>query len=350
MHILVTGTYDAGYNRTMILLNGLKQLKDVQVTEYPLKSLRNLSGKPLKDIAQGIDYIYFPPFTHQSVKKIKKILPDIPVIFDPLISKYLTKITDYQQVSKYSPRALKNYLKDKIPLQASDIVIADTQENKKYYASKFNIEAQKIFVLPIGVDTSVFYPTTSPGHPDKFRVGFYGGFIPLQGVRKIVECAYELRTHEDISFHLAGSGFESGMIGEYVKELNINNIEFTGWIDYPELPSLINSFDICLGIFGDTPKADMVIPNKIYHYAAQKKCIITKDTPAIHELFEDKKNIALSSNRPEEMAEHILSLKKNTKLRDTIAENGYQLITGNYSHILIAQQLVDYLSGYRQLN
>ncbi len=344
MNILVTGTYDVGYNRTMLLLKGLRQQKDVIVTEYPLKSLRNLSKNDFKEIASGIDYIYFPPFTHQSVKKIKKFLPDKPVIFDPLISKYLTKITDYQQVSKYSPRALKNYLKDKIPLRVSDIVIADTEENKKYYASKFHIDPQKIFVLPIGVDTSIFFPEQVKEKSAYFRVGFYGGFIPLQGVRKIVDTAYVLRNQEDIKFHLAGSGFESGMIGEYVKELKLNNIEFTGWMDYQKLPALINSYDICLGIFGDTPKTNMVIPNKIFHYAAIKKCIITKDTPAIHEIFEDRKNIMLTSNHPEEIADTILEVKKNQELRNNIANNAFQLITGKFSHIHIAEKLTDYLS------
>jgi len=59
-------------------------------------------------------------------------------------------------------------------------------------------------VLPIGVDVTQFKPVNRSTKPI-FSVGFYGGFIPLQGVIHIVEAAQILQTETDIQFNLIGT-------------------------------------------------------------------------------------------------------------------------------------------------
>jgi len=344
MKILVTGNYDPEYNRTQILLKGLKNNSNVEVTEFPITSFKNFDKTEFKKLAQQTDIIYLPPFTHESVNKIKK-LTDKPIVFDPLVSKYLTKVFDYQQISKYSPRAYKNYLKDKIPLHKCDLIIADTEAHKNYFAKKFKIDTNKIKVLPIGADITQFKPTNHTANTT-FNVGFYGGFIPLQGTTHIIEAAQILQTETDIEFNLIGTGFEWKKAKTLAKKLNLSNINFLGWVAYNELSSKINDFDICLGIFGDTPKTDLVIPNKIYHYAALKKCIITKETPAIKELFTNQDNIILTDNNPKAIAEQILILKNNRDFTNKIAAASHKLITEKYNENKIAQQFINLLNDY----
>lgn len=346
MKILVTGKYDSSYNRTHILLQGLRNNTEVEITEHPIADFKTLDTTQFKKLAADADFIYLPPFTHESVKPIKK-LTNTPIIFDPLISKYLTKVFDYQQISKYSPRAYKNYLKDKYSLQKSNLIIADTAEHKKYFVKTFNISPSKIVVVQVGVDTAQFYPRNKPASRN-FEVGFYGGFIPLQGVTHIIEAAQILQNETDIQFKLIGTGFEWEKMKKLVQQLHLKNVHFLGWLDYPELPQKLNALDICLGIFGDTPKADMVIPNKIYHYAALKKSIITKETPAIKEIFTHQKDIVLTSNDPKAIAEQILHLKNNKDYSNKIATAGYDLITTEYNSAKMAEKLVAYLKDYNK--
>jgi glycosyltransferase involved in cell wall biosynthesis len=346
MKILVTGNYDPTYNRTQILLKGLRNHPEVELLEYPIVSIKRIDKIKFKELAATADFIYLPPFTHESVKKIKN-LTDKPLIFDPLISKYLTKVFDYQQVSRYSPRAYKNYLKDKLPLQKANLIIADTNEHKKYFAKTFKIPLDKIKVLPIGADVIQFHPKAITSN-NTFKIGFYGGFIPLQGVTHIIETAEILKNEKDIEFHLIGTGFELEKIKNLVKKLQLKNVNFSGWIEYDKLPDAINDFDICLGIFGDTPKADLVIPNKIYHYAALKKCIITKETLAIKEVFTNQKNIILSSNSPKDIATQILTLKKNSSLTSSIADGAFKLINDSYDSNKIADQFISILKNFKQ--
>ena len=180
-----------------------------------------------------------------------------------------------------------------------------------------------------------------------FEVGFYGGFIPLQGVSHIVEAAQILQNEKDIHFNLIGTGFELEKIKLLVQKKKLKNISFLGWIEYDQLPSKINAFDICLGIFGDTPKADLVIPNKVYHYAALQKCVVTKETPAIKEVFTDKKNIILTDNNPKAIAEKILFLKTNKPLADKLACAAHNLIQQEYNENKIAERFIEFLKKFK---
>ena len=339
MKILVTGNYDPAYNRTKILINGLKSIAEIEVVEFPIPKIKNLNKRYFKELAAQADCIYLPPFTHESVKPLSK-LSNKPLIFDPLISKYLTKVFDYKQVSKYSPRAFKNYLKDKIPLHSCDLILADTAAHKKYFVDKFKVDASKVKVLPIGADVEVF-KSKEKIQNTIFNVGFYGGFIPLQGTTNILDAAAILSEHQDVVFNLIGTGFEWDKMQQKALDLGLKNVNFLGWVAYDDLPSKINDFDVCLGIFGDTPKADIVIPNKIYHYAAIGKSIITKDTVAIREIFSPDSNILLCDSTGASIAEKILLLKSDDTKRRELEKASHELVSAQYSAEKIAQIFLD---------
>ncbi len=226
------------------------------------------------------------------------------------------------------------------------IIVLNNSWHKNYFTTTFKIDPNKIKVLPIGADVTQFKPSNRPNN-QVFNVGFYGGFIPLQGTKHIIEAAQILQSETDIQFNLIGTGFEWEKMKRKTTELGLTNINFLGWVAYEDLSAKINEFDICLGIFGDTPKADLVIPNKIYHYSALKKCIITKNTPAIKELFTNQDNIVLTDNNAQAIAEQILTLKSNADFTDKIATAGHQLITKSYNQQQIAEQFIYILETYK---
>ena len=97
--------------------------------------------------------------------------------------------------------------------------------------------------------------------------------------------------------------------------------------------------DICLGIFGDTHKAQRGIPIKVYEALAMKKPVITGDSPAAREVFQPKVNAVLCPMaNPEALAESILLLKKDKKLRQKIAEQGFRFYHHLFSSRIIAEE------------
>lgn len=340
MKILVAGDFEPDYNRTKIILDGLRAIPAVSLSFYNYKEKSKWNFAALRNACKEADVIFLPAFTHQDVAAIK-ILSGKPILFDPLISRYLSKVFDYKKVSRFSPRALKNYLKDRISMQLADLVICDTSCHRDYYHRTFHIPLHKLHVVPVGVNTDEFPPAPALGERDTFVVGFYGGFIPLQGTRMIVETARLLREHADIHFRLIGNGFEYKVIQQSVQSYQLGNITLPGWVAYDQLAVEMNNFDVCLGIFGETLKADLVIPNKIFHYAALEKAIISKASPAIREIFEDGKDILLTENTAAAIAEKILLLKNNRSLRAKLAQGAYETIRTKYNHRAIGQRVYE---------
>ena len=342
MTILFTGKTDFKYNRVRILLMGLEKCSHIQVLIYPFKNRNDFDVTAFKTLEEKADYIYIPPFRHRDVSFIKS-LSKKPVIFDPLISKYLTKAIDYGHFWK----APFKYFLDKKPFTLADILLTDTLAHKEYFIKKFKLKPAKVHVLPIGVDTSKFYASADNLSKTKntFRVGFYGSFVPLQGVSKIIEAAKLLENENDIVFDIIGTGYEYEKTLKQAKKLQLKNVNFIGWVNYDELNKHLNNFDVCLGIFGSSAKADAVIPNKIYHYASIGKCFITKDTPGIKEIFTHNKNAILCANTPFALAENIISLKKHQERISTIGQNAATLINEQYNEMAIAQHFLSILEN-----
>lgn len=338
MKILVAGKYNPEYNRTKILLDGLKQIDGIEVKELPFKKKKQLDLQVLKQELEWCDIVYSPAFSHKYVRFLKS-KTNKPLVFDPLISNYLTKVFDYKNVARWSPRAYKNYLKDKLPFKAANLLIADTQEHKQYFHDTFGISLDKIEVLPIGANISDFSPTPKET-TNEFKVGFYGGFIPLQGVKHIIETAELMQSNTSVKFHLIGTGFQYQEMQDLVKSKGLTNVIFEGWIDYGELSDHIDTYDVCLGIFGDTPKAKLVIPNKIYHYAAMGKPIITMETKAISEVFTNQQNIFLTPNHPAHIRKAILTLKEGEEFKHMLGKNALELIQNELNEKKIAEQLL----------
>lgn len=342
MNILVVGKTDFKYNRVKVLMEGLRKIEGVTLSFCRIMSHSKFDRKAFLDLEAQADFIYIPPFRHRDVAFIKRISTK-PLVFDPLISKYLTK-DDFGHFWKLPFK----YFLDKIPFSKCDILLSDTACHKNYFSRQFNIASHKIHVLPIGVSTDSFYKAqTSKTEDGIFKVGFYGTFVPLQGTDKIMEAAYVLKDHPDIRFEIIGGGYRFKQAMKLVAKWKLTNVHFHGVLKYDELNAQLNQFDLCLGIFGDSNKADYVIPNKIYHYASVGKCILTKESDGIKELFTHDKNIVLTSTKPEDMASTILKLKADRKKIETIGENAFHLITKQYNEVEIAKKFLEILSSYK---
>lgn len=175
-------------------------------------------------------------------------------------------------------------------------------------------------------------------------VCFHGKYIPLQGVEYIIRAAHLLK-EEDVTFTLIGNGQTFPMVKKLAEELDLANITFVERVPFEQLPGMLRSQDICLGIFGNTAKAARVIPNKIYEAAALGKVIITADTPAIRELFTDGENIILCRRSdPGDIAKKIILLKNDSQLRARIGAGAYRLFKERATPRVIGQSLRDELA------
>ncbi|MFB0526149.1 MAG: glycosyltransferase, partial [bacterium] len=354
MRVCFFGGYNPGYIRNVIIKEGLRK-NNVEVVECHTKSkfkfwLRYpiLFFKHLKFFLIKYDFIFVPAFRHKDVPLAKLIglLTGKPLVFDPFVSRYETKVVDQKKVAPYSMQARHNFRIDKISFKLADMILADTLAHADYYARKFGINISKFSRVPIGVSDklSSLFKIGDEGEGKKgnnFIVEFHGSFLPLQGIEHIVQAARIVATKDKtVRFELIGSGQTFPMIKKLVENLELKNVILRGRIPFSSLPELVSRADISLGIFGNTEKAFRVVPNKVFECLSLNKPVITGRTPAILEFFTDKENILLcEAANADSLAKAIILLRDNEELRRKIAKNGYKLIQEKFTSELIGREL-----------
>ena len=199
MKLLFVGKTNFQYNRDLVLLNGLRNRVDVSVELFQIKRRNWSTFKQIRELSKGVDFVVVPSFRHKDVAYVK-FASKAPVVFDPLISKYMTRVLDYGVKWK----APHKYLVDWLSFTWPDILIWDTKSHQEYLQKKYRLK-KPMAPIYIGVDTSLFYPISREAN-DKIIVGFYGSFNPLQGIDKIVRAAHLLKDHSSIQFKIIGSG------------------------------------------------------------------------------------------------------------------------------------------------
>lgn len=348
--ILVTGKdIDPSYNRTLVILNGLKKL-GYSIEIFNFHEFNAANAAEIKRLSEGCYFTYIPSFGHKAVKFVKKNA-SCDVVFDPLISKYMTNVKDYNLYGSISYEAVRCKYRDQKSISKADFVIFDTKVHRDYFLKKYKIQKDKTGIVYVGSNNTDFTPRVpkTTAIQEKFRVGFVGNFIPLQGVLEILKTANLLKSNSDIEFILIGEGFEFEKALNYAKENELKNVDFRGNIEYSELDTSINTFDVCLGIFGNTLKSQVVIPNKIFNYASCFKPILTMTSKAVQEIFTHKKHIYLCEPNPSAILESILELKENTALREKIANNIGKLVSNEFNEENTALSLIGQYEKYKSL-
>lgn len=201
---------------------------------------------------------------------------NVKLIADPLISAYQKEVYERQKWLPDSPKAEKMRRWEASVLGGADIVVADTWAHAAFFRQKLGVEEKKMAVLYVGAETGLFIPRP-PSSKRCFEVLFFGSFLQLQGVDVIVDAAK--RTSDlPITWTLLGDGdLKPSAVGQ---ARGAENIIFEPWVAYEDLPQRLSRADILLGIFGKTPKAEMVIPNKMYQAMAVGRPVITRTSSA----------------------------------------------------------------------
>lgn len=340
MNICYFGIYDPHYSRNRVLIKGLRSngVEVVEIHEHGkgiIKYLRLLRRYVISRKDFDAMIVGFPG---QGVMFLARLLTRKPIIFDAFTSHYGGYILDRKYYSPTSMRARYYRFMDTWSCRFADAVLLDTQAHIDFFVKEFGLPREKFRRIWAGADTNVFYPMRSRESHETFNVFFFGTFVPLQGIRYILEAA-KLLEHEDLLFTVVGSGQDKPMALSLAENLGLRNVKFIGMLSLEDLAAEMAHADICLGIFGDSPKTMIVIPNKVYAAMAMKKPIITADTPAARELLSDSDMLMVPTADAHAIAQAILRLGSDEHLRNSLAESGYSLFMKKAQPSVLGQEL-----------
>lgn len=342
MKVLYFGVYNPDYARNWVLINGLRKngVDVLELRQNPGRfALIRLFFGYLK-FKQSYD-VMIVGFPGQEVMFLARLLVwRKPLIFDAFTSHYGGYILDRQKFSKNSLRAKYFKFLDKWSCKLTDVVLLDTNAHINFFVREFKLPKEKFKRIWIGANDDNFKLIENIEKKDNlFRVIFFGTYVPLQGAEYIVRAAKLLELQKDIVFYFIGKGQDGPKTKELAREMGLKNITFMDMMKPEDLRVEIARSDVVLGLFGDTPKTPLVIPNKVYEALAMKKPIITADTLAIRELFDGNDMVLVNPAEPRAIAEAIVRLKNDPDLRERLAQNGYNKFNNFASSKVLGQEV-----------
>lgn len=246
---------------------------------YPLLLFRLLIA-PTPDLY----LVSYPGWFDVPIVKLIAWVRRRPLVFDIFISLYDTAITDRGLAGSNSSVARLSRTADRLSMRLSDRVIADCPAHARFLADLGNLSPRRFGVVYIGADESVFHPTADEENDESDLILFYGSFVPLQGVEWIVRAA-ALLEDRGYRFRIIGRGQETEAVLRLANDSDALNVEFIDPVPKENLRGELARADLCLGIFGTSPKATRVIPHKVFEGIACGRPVLTGESEAIRDVF-----------------------------------------------------------------
>jgi glycosyltransferase involved in cell wall biosynthesis len=267
-----------------------------------------------------------------------------PLVFDTLMSIYLIA----SERGLISDSSLKGRLIGWLERQAcelADMIWLDTPQYVECFHEWYGVSPEKFRLIPLGADESLFYPVSAQGQPEgRFRVVYFGGYVPLHGVETIVSAARLLCGEQDIHFEMIGDGQTRPGAEALVRQWELSNVSFTDWIPRDKLAEHVAGAHVCLGVFGRQLQAQVTIPNKIYEGLALRQAVITQSSPAALSQFINREHLLFCPPEdPEGLASAIRNLRDDPALRTHITETGHRRYLERYTTASLGQLARSYL-------
>jgi glycosyltransferase involved in cell wall biosynthesis len=164
----------------------------------------------------------------------------------------------------------------------SDAIVCVTTDLRDILVDE-GVAAEKIVVVPNGVDVSIFDPARFPKPArtfPSFTIGFVGAMIAWQGLDALLDATRDVRAlGHDVSLALAGDGPERAALEEQARLLGLaDHVRFVGRLDGSAVPGFLAGVDV-----GYSGQQRLKIgrmyhsPLKLYEYLAMGKPVIASD-------------------------------------------------------------------------
>ncbi|WP_161635814.1 glycosyltransferase [Microbacterium oleivorans] len=202
-------------------------------------------------------------------------------VVDFFVGLHETHVEDRSSVDPRSPRALAYRTMDRFALRSADLLLADTLCR----ADRWRTGDTPIVSLPVGAPEWAHYqPPRDTRLP--LRLLYYGNYIPLHGLPRLVTALDALREDVDFELTLIGTGDDREEVETMVRAGRLTSATtFIDRVDAASLVDVIADHDVVMGIFGASPKAASVIANKVWQGLVCGRPVVTRAGCGVSEIL-----------------------------------------------------------------
>lgn len=342
--ICYLGMYASVFSRTKIYMTGLRA-----------------RGVPLidcRDESTGVKKFWRLWRTHAAIRDRYDVLmigylEHLLVPFARLISKkpivvdMLGSLADAERYSHEAGtwRTYKNMLIDRLAVRYADVVLLESEAQKKFFVEKFG-NLTKFKVLYTGVDESVLHCPSRSRH-EKSIVLFRGRFTPESGIFHILEAARLLKSRRDITFRIIGTHYRlAARVRETIRTNDLTNVELINeYLPDDTLREKMCEASVSLGQFEANPRLDRTIPHKAFEAMYMGTSFITAQSPAVAELLTDGESVLFVRRAdPADLAEKIRMIIDDPELGKRLAEHARKVYDRACSSDVLINRLLGILS------
>ena len=233
-------------------------------------------------------------------------------------------------------------------MQSADAVVTLSDGMREEIVGR-GVPAERVFVIPNGVDVSRYKPTTpdtqlaqqlglAEGIP---VIGYIGSFVSYEGIPDLIRACGILRD-EGIEFRLllVGSGADAGRIDSVIQELRLDRyVVRTGRVPHSETPKYHSLIDLFAVPRTADRVSQLVTPLKPYEAMAMGRCVVASNVAAIRQVVRDGITGRLAEpENPVDLARVLRELIKAPDQRAALGESARVWVNAERSWDAIGSQ------------
>jgi glycosyltransferase involved in cell wall biosynthesis len=218
------------------------------------------------------------------------------------------------------------------------------------------VPADRISIVPNGVDRSVFAPRTEDGGVreayalgDRFVCAYVGTIGMACGLDVALRAARRLREEgrDDVRFLLVGDGGVRAELEARARDEGLDAVVFTGRQPKQRMPDFLAAADACLVHLTRTELFRTVLPSKIFEAAAMGRPIVLGVEGFAAELVSEAgAGICIEPENADQLLEAVTRLAREPGLAGQLGEAGLRNIAQRYDYASLA---VEYLETLRRV-
>ncbi|WP_353931287.1 glycosyltransferase family 4 protein [Okeanomitos corallinicola TIOX110] len=233
--------------------------------------------------------------------------------------------------------------------EAAAAVIAVSEEVKTYLIKY--VDAEKIYVIPNGVNPDRFSNLNVAAESEDFTVGFVGTFKPWHGLSILTEAFAQLHQKVPQSrLLIVGDGPERENIQAELSVLGLDDcIEFTGAVNPDQVPQFLAKMNVAVAPY--PAQSDFYFsPLKVYEYMAAGLPVVVSKIGQLVDLIEPEVNgIFCPPGDAIALAEALEKLWRSPSLRHSLGQAARQKVIKNHTWNDVAQQILHIAGLYGDL-
>ena len=245
----------------------------------------------------------------------------------------------------FASRLLGSCQKASFKLADKTVVIGERMG--QYLTNEQGVQEEKITVISNWADTEKLFPeeknnsfSEELGILDKFVVMHSGRMGLTQNLDMLLDCASDLREHENIKFIIIGEGAEKTYLKRKAKKLSLENVIFRHYQAEETLRYVFSSSSVSVLLFKSKLSHSMV-PSRLYSFMACGRPVIAsidEDCSAARIIEKSGCGTVIDIRDREAIGKAILDLYNNPEKAKLMGRKGREYIVNHFSRKLMTDK------------